>query len=254
MEITKYCKYAELNWNALDQLENKLADHGIKVTDVYLDLFKFPNNFKVSTIKDAIQKRKELGEFKYYINIHGELVDKTKVNFVINRFSNLHGQYLQSISLDFDDTNLLGELIEFCRLEPERENDPKIEKSVFIAHKFDFRGSFLSDKVARFLELLDFKVSSGREYSPESIAGKVKKRIEKQSIIFVIYSKGEDQTWLTQESVVGNLEKKKFILKQEGVEFNSGILSDLEYIPFMGYHIEQTFIPILEGFKELKLL
>ena len=61
-----------------------------------------------------------------------------------------------------------------------------------------------------------------------------------------------EDTWLTQESVLGEVKGKAvFLIKQHGADFKSGLFGDREYIPFSGTTIETAFIPILEGLREL---
>ena len=129
------------------------------------------------------------------------------------------------------------------------------ERKAFIAHRFDTNGTDCSDKLARFLELIGFKVVTGRAYAPKSVASKVKDRIEEQAIIFVILTPGADDIWLTQESIIGEVKGKPLIIiKEKSVEFKPGILADHEYIPFDLSNIEVGFLAILEGLRELGYL
>jgi hypothetical protein len=99
--------------------------------------------------------------------------------------------------------------------------------------------------------LLNFEVSTGRGFSPGSISEKVKARMERQSLVFAIMTAGDDSTWLIQESLLGSLEKPLFLLKEKAYEFKPGLLGDHEYIPFTNLIIETTFVPILEGIRDL---
>ena len=130
----------------------------------------------------------------------------------------------------------------------------KLERTVFIAHRFDERGQEADSKVARFLELLGFRVVTGRGFAPTPIAEKVKGRLTSQAIVIAILTTGDDSTWLVQESLLANLGGKPlFLLKEEGTSFKPGLLADVEYIPFESHAIEKAFIPLLEGLRELKL-
>lgn len=129
--------------------------------------------------------------------------------------------------------------------------NPPLEKKCFIAHRFDTAGIQLADKLARFLSLLGFSVSTGHGFSPGSVSEKVKVRMANQAVVFAILTPGEDATWLTQESLLGSLGKPLFVLKEKDYQFKPGILGDHEYIPFSAPAIETAFIPILEGIREL---
>jgi hypothetical protein len=151
----------------------------------------------------------------------------------------------------------LNSLLSFLNLEAEEnlELQPAIDKSVFIAYRFDEVGENLALKLSRFLELLGFSVTSGRTYSPKRISEKVEERIAKQSLFFVILTKGNDNTWLNQEPTLAKSQNKPvFLLKDTGYDYTSGIFSDQEFIPFHLNSFEKTFIQILEGLRELKLL
>ena len=100
---------------------------------------------------------------------------------------------------------------------------------------------------------MGFNVLTGRSYSPQSISNKVKERMDKQDIIIVIHTNGEEITWLTQETLLGSVKKTLIILKQQGANFKPGILNDFEYIEFIDRNIQTTFIPILEGLNELNI-
>ena len=75
--------------------------------------------------------------------------------------------------------------------------------------------------------------------------------MDKQAIVFAIFTAGDDATWLTQESLLASLSKPLFLLKEKNYAFKPGLLGDHEYIPFTSPAIETTFIPILEGIREL---
>jgi hypothetical protein len=76
--------------------------------------------------------------------------------------------------------------------------------------------------------------------------------INKQHLLFIILTPGSDDTWLIQESILGDIKGKPlFILKETSVNFKSGLFADMEYIPFNTSHVEASFIPILEGLRDL---
>jgi len=52
----------------------------------------------------------------------------------------------------------------------------------------------------------------------------------------------------------GGLQVKSYILKENSVKFEPGILADHEYIPFVLTNLESGFIAVLEGLRELGYL
>lgn len=98
-------------------------------------------------------------------------------------------------------------------------------KSAFLAHSFDDEGNQYANEIARFLNLNGIITKSGREFSPDSISQKVRNRLSKNDIFFVILSPKADNSWLIQEMTAAKLlDKPIFILKQEEVSINLGLL------------------------------
>ena len=63
---------------------------------------------------------------------------------------------------------------------------------------------------------------------------------------------GHHGTWLVQEQILASTRGKHvFVLRASNATSKSGLLADHEYIPFDPPHIERTFIPILEGLREI---
>jgi hypothetical protein len=119
-------------------------------------------------------------------------------------------------------------------------------RSIFIAHRFDDTASALADRLARFLNILGFDVKTGRGYAPRSVSDKVRERLEQQAVVVALRTKGEDDTWLIQESILADSRGKPLIIiKELGADFKSGLLADLEYIAFQAPHIEQALVPLL---------
>jgi hypothetical protein len=169
---------------------------------------------------------------------------------------NIHGEYFLTLDLESKSPEApLKSCMDLLGLRP-RSPTPSpnnLPRTAFIAHRFDEAGQDVADKVARFLSLLGFDCQTGRGYAPRSVAEKVKERLAGQAVVVAIMTPGDDATWLTQESLLGSITGKPLmILKESKAEFKAGILSDHEYIPFTGRHVEQTFIPLLEGLRELK--
>lgn len=161
--------------------------------------------------------------------------------------------YVQISSRYLEDVLKIEEILGILGLTKAKEKNPitKLEKKVFIAYHFDEDGEYCASRVLTFLGLLGFSVLTGKAYSPQSVRDKVKERMDRQDVVVAIHTKGNDDTWITQETVLGAVKKPLIILKQKDAAFNPGILSDHEYVEFDGTNIQSTFIPILEGLKDL---
>jgi hypothetical protein len=84
------------------------------------------------------------------------------------------------------------------------------------------------------------------------VSDKVRTRLEQQGLVFAVLTPGDDTTWLIQESLLADVKGKPLvILKEQTTSFKAALLADHEYIPFDDSNIETTFIPILEGLREL---
>ena len=168
--------------------------------------------------------------------------------------TNIHKQQFQQLTSEKIEHKMkIEEIMSVLGLNKEIDKEIKYKKNVFIAYRFDDTGQYCADQIATFLRLMGFNVLTGRSYSPQSISNKVKERMDKQDIIIVIHTNGEEITWLTQETLLGSVKKTLIILKQQDANFKPGILNDFEYIEFIDRNIQTTFIPILEGLNELNI-
>lgn len=137
---------------------------------------------------------------------------------------------------------------------------PTPERSAFIAHSFDDVGEETARVVIHLLELLDFKVVTGKRYSSKSISEKVKGRVKEQGIVICILTKKWETTegeslpaqWVIQEAAfTEGLGKPLFLFLEEGVRQDLGIHGDIEYIPFSAGNLTEPLLKLIEGFKEL---
>ncbi|MFA5389425.1 MAG: hypothetical protein WC312_06735 [Candidatus Omnitrophota bacterium] len=149
----------------------------------------------------------------------------------------------------------LEQILDLKKAEYKSNAKNKKIKSVFIAHSFDEQGRVYGQILGKFLTLLGFDVKSGEKYSPEPVDIKIKKRAASQEILMTVYSPKLDYTWLHQET--GGCvfaDKPIFILKEDGVKIEEGILRGREYILFPSGNIEKTFIAVIEGLDEIDYL
>jgi hypothetical protein len=144
---------------------------------------------------------------------------------------------------------------------PTKLKEPAIpHRSAFLAHSFDDTGEDVANKVKRLLELLNFKVITGKNFSSKSISGKVKERVSQQGIVICILSKKWETTggeslpalWVTQEAAFSEgLGKPVFIFLEDGIKKDLGIHGDIEYIPFSPENLTEPLLKLLEGLNEL---
>jgi hypothetical protein len=250
--IYLFCKPASFNWHVLPELPSRLAKAGLSVKSYDISIRRYPTNIEYDSMEEALNDVRANGEPKSYeMRFWGMLNAKS---FGFSRFVNLSDQEILSINLSgFGSVEDARSLADFLGLQIDSISTEKnsLEKKCFIAHRFDEVGSELADKLARFLNLLNFEVSTGRGFSPGSVSEKVKARMEMQSLVFAVMTPGDDSTWLIQESLLGSLGKPLFVLKEKTYSFKPGLLGDHEYIPFTSPTIETTFVPILEGIRDL---
>lgn len=255
MKIWRSCKIDDLNLGTLPDLESRLTRHGVVVNSVSVEFSRYPDKITYDSPQDAANDFREKGTPNQYMIWVFGLLHKSEFSLCITRGCNIHGEeFLYVIVSGSESPSILDSVMLFFNLKPREPSTlpPNPPRTAFIAHRFDSTGTDAADKLARFLELLDFQVVTGRAYAPRSLREKVLARIEEQSIVFVILTPGSDDTWLIQESVLGDIKGKPlFILKETSVDFKPGILTDKEYIPFTLPHIDACFIPILEGLRDL---
>jgi hypothetical protein len=259
MQISYYCDLTDLNWSVVAGLPARLKELGMEVKEVEADLSWYPESQKLNSLEGVPDLVKLKGSPRTYsIDLNGgEYGKKSHFSLSIWHGWNVHGEEFLTCKLNAPSPEKpLLSAMEFLGLRPESPSAPtpkSLPRTVFIAHRFDDAGQEAADKLARFLSLLGFDCQTGRGYAPGSVAEKVKARLTGQAIVVAIMTPGDDATWLTQESILGSVAGKPLIvLKESKVAFKSGLLADHEYIPFTGRHIEQTFIPLLEGLIELK--
>jgi len=137
---------------------------------------------------------------------------------------------------------------------------PTPERSAFVAHSFDDVGEDTASVVSHLLQLLDFKVVTGKRYTSKSISEKVKARVREQGIVICILTKKWETTegeslaaqWVIQEAAfTEGLGKPLFLFLEEGVTQDLGIHGDIEYIPFSPGKLSEPLLKLVEGLKEL---
>jgi hypothetical protein len=255
MKIQRWCKINELNWAALPDLKSRVERLGVAIRLEEVTLRRAPDTITYNSLQGAADAVRQHGAPRHYeLHVSGRR-DSENFQLLFNRTINLRNQEILLITASgVEDSKTLDTLTEFLGLLPLEplQARPVLPKTGFIAHRFDDHGTECARRVARFLELLGFSIVTGRAYSPRPIAAKVRGRITAQELLFVILTPGADNTWLTQEPIVGECKDKPlFLLKQEGFDYKSGLLGDREYIPFSPECVEATFTPILEGLRDL---
>lgn len=137
---------------------------------------------------------------------------------------------------------------------------PTPERSAFVAHSFDDMGEETARVASHLLELLDFKVVTGKRYSSRSISEKVKGRVREQGIVICIVTKKWETTegeslpaqWVIQEAAfTEGLGKPLFLFLEEGIKKDLGIHGDIEYIPFSAGNLTEPLVKLIDGLKEL---
>jgi hypothetical protein len=258
MKLTRYCEISDINWGTLPDLDSRLNRLGVKVNSVSVELSQYPNKYEYNSLVDSVNHVKKFGAPKYFnIWVHGLFKDG---QFRLNVFrnSNIHSEEFLCVTIEGSTVHeILESVIEYFGLKPDVPPvlSPKPPRTAFIGHRFDSSGVDFADKVARFLELLGFRVVTGRSFSPKSISEKVRAMVDAQHLLFIILTPGSDDTWLIQESIFGDIKGKPiFILKENSAIFKPGLFADMEYIPFNSSNIETCFIPILEGLRDLGYL
>ena len=256
MEISRSCKIRDLNWALLPDLVERLKREGLLIRRVNVEITRYPDTVEYDSIEEASRDVLAHGAPKRYrISIRSAAGEP---GLDISRGKNIHDEEFLYLDMKgLKDPSPLDSVMQFLGLEPDEPTalPPHPTRTAFIAHRFDSTGSEAADKLARFLELLGFRVVTGRAYAPGSVAAKVRIRIEEQVILFVVLTGGKDDTWLVQESVIASVKGKPiFVLKEQNAQFKPGVLADHEYIPFSSLNFESVFIPVLEGLRELGYL
>lgn len=257
IDVDVICEIKPLHWQTLPLLKAHLSTLGLEVNSCNITLNRFPMDVTYSEWTSALKDIQENGEPKRFsVNIHSSYEQRYfRLKIIKDYYTNSDEIYLRVWVSGVPSIDTSKDIIQFLGLvaaEVKNQDSEKVDKTAFIAHRFDEQGEQIADRLARFLTLLGFDVKTGRGFAPKSVSEKVKERLKAQAITFVILSPGEDATWLTQESVLGLAgDKHIFILKESSVEFKPGIFGDVEFIPFSSSKVESTFIPILEGLKEI---
>ncbi|MBS4095928.1 MAG: hypothetical protein KGZ83_03710 [Sulfuricella sp.] len=254
MKLSLYCDLAKLNWTTVAELPSFLSRYGLRTDSISVNLRRFPEKLEFESLEHIQQYVKIKGEpGAFDIRLRGKEAEK-EFSFSLSKGTNIHHEPYLVIELDAEAPEpILTAAMELLDLSPEhRTQAAELPRTVFIAHRFDAVGQEASDKIALFLTLLGFECVSGRGYAPGPISEKVKSRMQAQAVVVVVWTPGEDSTWLVQESLLSNLSGKPLILIKDATSaFRPGLLADLEFIPFSEARIEQAFIPLLEGLRAI---
>lgn len=257
-DIQRSCVVAPLPWETLPLLATQLAQHGITIESQTIELSRYPDTTKYSAWDPVIKDIRKNGESKYFtIWFHGTGPARSfSLSIRKDRYYNTEESYLRVDLGRVHDERVADDVVRFLGLKPDQPSlYESLPRSAFVAHRFDAQGEHIADRLARFLELLGFDVKTGRGFSPEPVGDKVRKRIESQAVLFLVLTSGDDETWLTQESILAYAkEKRVVILREMRAPYKAGLLGDLEYITFQETAIEGAFISILEGLRELGFL
>ena len=257
MDVSRSCT-GELNWGSLREFPGYVASKldGQEVEDTTIQLDRLPDSVMFDSFDEGCNDVRGKGQPDSY-GIRLALVFESGLpatSISIHRYS---GGRIDIDVRHCPDLAFVDGITDFLALRPKQPPDPKEEpptpeRTVFIAHRFDDVGDVVAGKAARLFELVNFKVASGRGYSPRPISDKVRSRIEQQALTVAIFTPGDDETWLVQESILAEIKDKPLIIvRDKAVSSKPGLLADYEYIPFEAPHIETTFIQILEGLVEL---
>lgn len=119
----------------------------------------------------------------------------------------------------------------------------------FLSYRFSEKDEALARDVERFLQLHNVQVLTGRSYEPRRIEEKVQTRLSTalDFVVYLITSSG-DSTWLRDE--VGQAKASGALvvpLVEDGVEFQQGLLGNVEYITFAPDHIGDVWISLTEA-------
>jgi hypothetical protein len=250
--ITIFCKVASLNWNVLPELESRLLKIGLNVKRLSIEIRRYPTSIEYDAVENALEDIRVSGEpTDYSMWFYGDSDRKLHLWRTVNIWDKeVLAMTLEEVG-SVEDVQSLAGFIGLTMDTIPASRITKLARTCFIAYRFNDPGTELAGKLTKFLELLDFKVRTGRDFAPGSVSAKVRARMNQQAIVFAILTAGEDDTWLTQESLLGSSEKPLFLLKEKQFTFKAALHGDHEYIPFAGLNIETTFIPIMEGLRDI---
>ena len=281
MEITRRYLPKEINWFLIPELLRK-AESSIpadkRLDSTYARALVPASRFVIRTLSQFVEIESD-NDFLEFLKSSSEL--PTRVEARLDCFmqwgdgtqSQKHPPYFVlkwnvdelvveiTRSASTSALPFLEELEKTLQIEPlkiiEPTNEPEtqrriLRRTIFIAHSFDEIGRSYAYQLTKFLSLLGFEVATGEGFSPEKVSSKVKRRLSSQELVLAIISEREDFTWLIQEMTGASFtEKPLFVLLEEGTDFKSGVLGDLEYIRFAKGKIADSFTPVLEGLREL---
>lgn len=258
LDLERFCLASPLHWESLPLLPSRVAKYGITITEQSVSVTRFPTTIRYREWEPALADIRQNGEPMRFRVTFGGKIGKEWFSLSVSKstYADSDEGYIHLDVSRAPDADVIDDIETFLGLQPDQPRScPQQDRTAFIAHRFDELGEQLADRLARFLSLIGFDVKTGRGFSPKPVSEKVMERLNGQSIIFAIVTPGDDATWLTQEAVLGHSrDKPLFVLRDATADFKSGILGDLEYIPFSAPRIETTFIAILEGLKELGFL
>lgn len=125
----------------------------------------------------------------------------------------------------------------------------------FVSFRFDEHSKALALELRDFLDLAGIEFVSGLGYEPRSISEKVLDRLKGKIDLFIaIFAAGGDSAWLHQEiGVAKGHNLPVMVLREEGINFDEGLLADTEYASFPKGHISGAFIPVLQAIRYIRL-
>jgi len=121
-----------------------------------------------------------------------------------------------------------------------------LKKSIFLAHRFDKLGQETANVLTKFLYRLGFNILEGSGYESTDIPDKVIEKVQTQDIFICLITTGDNHWILSETAYAKALNKYIILIKQDDVDFNSGIIgSDFEYLIFPVGIIEKIFTDLI---------
>lgn len=130
-----------------------------------------------------------------------------------------------------------------------------LQPTVFIGRHFDEAADNYFNTLSTFLELLGFEIKQGEPYASNDIPDKIKIRIDEQDTFICLVSGNREHPWLIAEpSYALGKGKHIILLVEKETEYDTTIIGrDLEQVRFQRGHVEQTFIPLLQEFRSIRI-
>ena len=142
------------------ELEGRLEKMGISIERTSVEISRYPDAITYNSFEEAFNDIKENGNPKRFYIVLSGTINKKSFDLSLARLINIRDQDIFKIEVeDIESTDIVDSITDYLGLEPSDEfcTQLNLERTAFIAHRFDSTGTELAGKLALFFGIVGYQ-------------------------------------------------------------------------------------------------